>query len=259
MATTATLTTGVNQKAYPQFLFKYRSDSSFTENIFKNNELWFCNPLDFNDPYDCNTPINVDTPLAEIKKWLIDVGIHPEGINELAARLKQNPNIMKIETERAIKNTGVCCFSTLDDSILQWSHYSDYHKGICIKFDILEDPNFFMIPVIVGYRQIMQHYNHFINSNQIIEYLIKPKFHDWSYESEIRVVKIEKLIHENGNKRAFRFKESALKEVIFGTNTPDPIITKYRQLCANHNKGHVQFYKMELGTGAHYQLIKKPV
>jgi hypothetical protein len=259
MTIEAILKIGVSQKAFPQFLNKYRSDNPRTENIIVNNELWFNNPLEFNDPYDCNTPININTPLADIKTWLNGVGIIPEHIDELAARVQKNPNIMKQETENAMKNSGICCFSTLHDSILQWSHYSDYHKGICLKFDILEDADFFSIPVIVSYRQVMQHYNHYIHSNKIIEYLIQPKFHDWSYESEIRVVKTEVHIKANGNKRGFKYKDNALKEVIFGTNTPDSIIDKYRKLCADNNKGHVIFYKMELGAGVHYQLVKKRI
>jgi len=253
------LTIGVNQKAFPQFLFKYRSDGQFTESIFTSNELRFNNPLDFNDPYDCNTPINISTPLADIKAWLVNVGIASEYIDDLASKLQKNPNLMKDVTENAMRNSGICCFSTLDDSILQWSHYSDYHKGICLKFDILEHPEFFITPIIVSYRQVMQHYNHFIHSPKIIEYLIQPKFHDWSYESEIRVVKTEAHIAANGGKRGFKFNDKALKEVIFGTNTPGEIVTKYRNLCANNNKGHVLFYKMELRKGLHYQLNKKQI
>jgi hypothetical protein len=253
------LTIGVNQKGYPQFLFKYRSDSPFTENIILNNELWFCNPLEFNDPYDCNTPINVHTPLPDIENWLRGVGMAPMYIDEYASKLKQNLNLMKDATENVMKKSGICCFSTLDNSILQWSHYSDYHKGICLKFDILEHPDFFMLPVIVSYRQVMQHYNHFIQSDKIVEYLIKPKFHDWSYESEIRIIKTEKHIEENVGKRGFKFNDGALREVIFGTNTPANIIEKYRHLCADNNKGHVQFFKMNLGAGVHYELTKRPV
>lgn len=259
MTTKEILTIGVNQKAYPQYLFKYRSDGPFTENIITNNELWFNNPLEFNDPYDCNTPINTNTPLADIKIWLKDMGIDPQNIDSLAIDVQKNPDIMKDATEHAMKSSGICCFSTLENSILQWSHYSDYHKGICLKFDILEDPEFFMIPVIVSYRQVMQHYNHYIHAPHIVDYLIQPKFHDWSYESEIRVVKMERNIIDNGNKRGFKFNDKALKEVIFGTNTPAGIINKYKNLCANNNKSHTLFYKMELGKGLHYELIKKQI
>lgn len=249
---------GVNQKSYPQYLYKYRADNSFTKKIITDNEMWFSNPNVFNDPYDCNTPINQNTPLADIKAWLQSVDFAPAhtDTDTLADQLKQNPNLMKQNINNALSKTGVCCFSTLYDSILQWSHYSDYHKGICLKFDILENPDFFALPIIVSYRKVMQHYNHFIQSDKIVEYLIQPKFDAWSYESEIRVVKHENLMTQNGGNRAFKFKDSCLKEVIFGVGTPAPIKTKYRQLCANNNKGHVKFSEMELDGGVHYKLNK---
>jgi len=247
---------GVNAKSYPQFLFKYRADGSNTEKIITDNELYFSNPRLFNDPFDCNTPINTATPLAEIKEWLYSAGVASADIDNYANLLQRNPNLMKDGADKALSKIGVCCFSTMDDSILQWSHYSDYHKGICLKFDISEDPDFFVIPIIVSYRKIMQHYNHFTQSEKIIEYLIQPKFHEWAYESEIRVVKSEALMLANGNMRTFKYKDSALKEVIFGTKTPASIKNKYRQLCANNNKSHVQFFEMELDNGTHYKLNK---
>lgn len=250
---------GVDAKSYPQHIFKYRSDNDKTERIITNNELWFSNPLLFNDPYDCNTPINIATSLADIKSWLTKVGVAQAIVDDLADKLQRNLNLMKQETEKGMGELGVCCFSTMDNSILQWSHYSDYHKGICLKFDITEDAAFFLIPVIVAYRKVMQHYNHFTQSKNIVDYLIRPKFHEWSYESEIRIVKTAQSILDNSGNRAFKFNDIALKEVIFGSKTPNTIIEKYRQLCADNNKGHVQFYKMELGTGVHYELVKRPI
>jgi len=248
---------GVTQKAYPRQIYKYRVENDEkTERIITANELWFSNPLLFNDPFDCNTPIDIHTSIEEIKKWLISAGVANQNIDNLADKLKRTPDYMKLATENAISNLGVCCFSTIDDNILQWSHYSNYHKGICLQFDISEDTEFFMIPVIVAYRKVMQHYNHFCHSDKIIEYLIKPKFSEWSYESEIRIVKPAEIIKNNGN-RLFNFKDNALKEVIFGIKTPDGIIEKYKKLCCDNNKKHVRFFKMELGIDTHYQLIKK--
>ena len=246
---------GVNQKSYPQYLFKYRADSQNTERIITNNEMWFSSPLDFNDPFDCNTPISTNTPLDDIKDWLKKVGVNQQ-IDYWANILKTNPNIIKESTEKVLNQTGICCFSTLFDSILMWSHYSDYHKGIVLKFDILEDPDFFQIPVIVSYKKIMQHYNHIISPDKILEYLIRPKYSDWSYESEVRILKTESAMKANNNNRIFTYKDTALKEIIFGLKTPQDVIDKYKDLCAKNNKISVQFSKMELGQGTHYELIK---
>lgn len=250
---------GVAQKAYPQYLYKYRADNHYTENIITQNELWFADPSLFNDPFDCNTPINPHTPLAEIKKWLLSVGILKNNIDRLAEEIQRNPNIMKDQTEKALKRTGVCCFSSLEDNILQWSHYSDYHQGVCLKFDVLENPDFFVTPIIVSYRRVMQHYNHFTHAQNIIEYLIRPKYYEWSYESEVRIVKPEPLINANGNQRAFKFKNEALKEIIFGAKASTAVIDKYKKLCKDNNKNHVQFFRMALGDSTHYELIKHAI
>jgi hypothetical protein len=251
---------GVAQKSFPRYIFKYRqAEDDNTKRIITDNELWFSNPLLFNDPYDCNIPISSETSLDDIRRWLDSISIAPDSIDSLSVKLKENPNFMSETTRNAISKLGVCCFSTMDDSILQWSHYSNYHKGICLKFDLNEDSEFFLTPVIVSYRKLMQHYNHFCHSKNIVDYLIKPKFYEWCYESEIRIVKTSEQISNNSNSRAFKFKDEALKEVIFGTNTPEPVITHYKQLCQQNDKSHIQFYKMKLGSGTHYKLIKKSI
>lgn len=245
---------GVNQNVYPQFLNKYRANSPFTKKIITDNELFFCNPLEFNDPYDCNTPISKSTPIPDIKKWLAKVGIFPEDIDHLAGVFQSNPTLMETETKKVLASTGICCFSTLEDSILQWSHYSDYHRGMCFKFDITEDPEFFFLPLIVHYKSLMQHYNHLIHNKKIVEYLIQAKFSDWSYESEVRVVKYPDTVTANKG-RLFKFKSKALSEIIFGTNTSQSIIDEYMDLCKQH-KPHVKFYRMKLSSGLHYGLEK---
>jgi len=247
---------GVDQRSFPQYLYKYRADNDFTEKMIIENELWFANPLLFNDPYDCNTPITSKTTLPEIKNWLQKIGIYFEHIDDLAVKLQTNPNLIQHKTEEAMSKSGVCCFSSMYDNILQWSHYSDYHKGVCLKFDITEDADTFITPIIVSYRKIMQHYNHLVHSERIIEYLIQPKYFEWSYESEIRVVKTEIGLKANGGKRAFKFKDSALKEIIFGSKASDVTIEKYKKLCKDNKKVHVSFSKMEIGQGVNYELVR---
>jgi hypothetical protein len=250
------ITIGVAQKAFPRFLFKYRMDGPHTESIFTHNELRFSNPHLFNDPYDCNTPINIHTPLEDIRTWLRNVGVDAALVNRFAEELRHNPNFMKEATEHALSELGICCFSTNETSILQWSHYSDYHKGICIKFDITHSPEFFFNPVIVAYRQVMPHYNHFTMQEKLVDHLIRPKSAEWSYESEIRIVKTAQYMAQNGGNRNFRFHDNSMREVIFGAKTPEDIKEKYQRLCADNNKAHVQFFEMRLDDGPHYKLIK---
>lgn len=249
---------GVEDKAYPRMLYKYRIENPNTQKIITHNQLWFSNPSLFNDPYDCNTPILASTSLTDFQDWFKSVGLGAVmSLDEAHKRATDLKEAIKKNVKDAIDKFYICCFSTLDNSILQWSHYANYHKGICFGFDLTCDPDFFAFPVIVAYRQVMQHYNHFWGSDKIIEYIIKPKFHDWSYESEVRVVKGPENSVINPNGKGHTFNDTALTEVIFGASTPQVIIDQYKNLCANHNKSHVTFYKMQLGGGTHYELERK--
>ena len=250
---------GIKQKSFPHNLVKYRSDDMYTENMLQKNEIWFSNPLLFNDPYDCNTPIDINTTYEEIIAWLKDTGVEERFHDIYAQELLKNPNAMKEKTEDAMKNLRVCCFSTLENSIIQWSYYSAYHKGLCFVFDIEKDLEFFTLPIIVGYRDVIQHYNHFIHKNNIVEYLIKPKYSGWSYESEVRIVKTRPQASISDKGDVFNYKDETLKEIIFGANATKDTIIKYKNLCRSYNKAHVKFFKMELGHGVHYELWKQPV
>lgn len=41
-------------------LYKYRSDSEFTENIFTNKQVWLATPDTLNDPFECSYNIPLD-------------------------------------------------------------------------------------------------------------------------------------------------------------------------------------------------------
>lgn len=247
---------GVKQKSFPRYLFKFRACNDNTKRVFLNNELWFSNPLDFNDPFDCNIPIDSTFSNAQVEEWLRDsCGITDNiAIDKLIQALQKNPNVAVEQVKKAMQETGMCCFSADEYSILQWSHYANYHKGICLKFDITNDPAFFDNIQVVCYRNMMPHYNHITQHDKIVEYLIKPKFYQWSYENEVRIVKPKPLMDLNKNNRAFKFKEGTLVEMIFGANTTADDLNTYKDLCKKRN---IPISKMELSTGATYGLEKR--
>jgi hypothetical protein len=63
----------------------------------------------------------------------------------------------------------------------------------------------------------------------------------------------------NKMNRVYKFKDEALEEVIFGAKATHATIDKYKNLCKNNSKQHVKFYKMKIGTGLHYELIKESI
>ena len=254
----------ISEKIVPRYLYRYCSlkkladqdkkdvINSHTESILTANELHFTNPKDFNDPYDCTFPINNNSSKEEIKLWTDSNGFSANHF--LVGFMQNHPDFIKAFMLKKIENIGICCFSSLCDSILMWSHYADYHKGICLKFDILKDPDFFFNPLVVQYTKILPGC-YFLNKNQEeMEKVVQRKFSDWSYESEVRILKSAEDLQNNkkptdkdeNRSRIFNFNNNALVEVIFGDKTDEKTIEYIKNLCNNHDKRHVKFSKMKL-------------
>lgn len=255
-----------NENSEFRYLYKYRAIDENTKRIITDNELFFNNPEKFNDPYDCNIPIENNPSEEDVKKHMMEQ-LPDSSEEELAQdvkKIKSDPNYVSRTVQQYLhKNCGICCFSTLYDSILMWSHYADYHKGICFKFDTNKDPDFFRIILPVHYSQILPRFDLFTCDGRVFEKLVQTKYAVWSYESEIRIFKGKKDLQNNmKNKktaddeleRVFKFKSEALEEIIFGEKTSDEDIKIIKKLCEKSGKEHVKFSRMKLVDGIHYGL-----
>lgn len=210
---------GVQNDQLSQFIFKYRNIDS-TKKILDNNSLWFSSPNDFNDPFDCQIVPNTNNTLDEIESFLrsnSEGRINESQIKNLAKETFETPgkwkSIIEQTFDKIVNKSGVCCFTKNEKNLLMWSHYTESHKGVCLKFDILKDTDFFVYPLPVNYRDDYPDYNHLGNRQTLVNDIVLSKSNDWSYEQEIRVLKI----HENG---LIPFKKNALIEIIFGCKTP---------------------------------------
>ena len=244
-----------------QYLYKYRSIDKNTKRIITDNELYFSSPADFNDPYDCNIPIEKNSSEENIRKHMLR-NISESSEEELdrdVKRIKEDPNFLHEIIKKYLNDfCGICCFSKLYDSILMWSHYADYHKGICLKFDITKDPDLFSINLPVHYSRKLPVFDLFSCQDKIFNKLIQPKFMAWKYESEVRIFKGKKDLENNKltNQRIFKFKNEALQEIIFGTNASEKDIKIIKKLCEKSDKNHVKFSKMQLKQEKLYGLEK---
>jgi hypothetical protein len=237
------VTLAVHQKQIPQYLYKYRTIDS-AEKLLDNNSLWFSNPEDFNDPFDCQIYADADNSEEELRELIrrtVTVPISEKAISKLASDSVNIPGkwekILNDSIKNIMKKTGICCFAGNPSNLLMWSHYTNSHKGICLKFDILEDPDFFVFPMPVHYRTDYPHYNHLQNKDEIIKSLILSKSNEWEYEGEHRVLKVNKT-------GLFEFRKECLKEIIFGCRSTDDDIKKILNL-ANQKNYNIIFKKAE--------------
>jgi hypothetical protein len=199
--------------------------------------MWFSKPARFNDPFDCKSNLDENYPKANIIQWYMNQGFNSKDAHKLFAMATQQQfkSSVKPILDKIIADSYVCCFAEEKDNILMWSHYTDCHQGVCLKFDITEDPEFFMTPIHVNYSPVYPKENYIKDSNKTIFSILTTKSEDWKYEKEIRVVK------PSASKNKFGFKKDALREVIFGCKTEPAKIQEIKDLAKKCGFDHVIF------------------
>lgn len=219
--------------------------------IFQECKLWFSSPANFNDPFDCKIYPRVpsDEELALYlathaeNATLQDYAIIHEGIQKFGSRLALQA------IDDVMNKSGVKCFTTNNANILMWSHYTNSHKGICLEFDTLEDPSFFVYPINVVYTESYPRIN--FTDKSFTSTILRTKSKDWEYENEVRVYKRQSGYHN--------FNPNSLKSITFGCNIPEEkqkaIIDSIRH---NRALNHVIFYKC-MTNASHFKLDINPL
>jgi hypothetical protein len=147
---------GVEQNQYPQHLYRFRKLDEQFNGILENSAMWFSKPEFFNDPFDCKTNLEHNYAKDLVINWFIKHGMSfSEAEDSYSSVTKQQlRDIVKSNLDKAIAESYVCCFAEEKDNLLMWSHYTDSHKGACLKFDITEDPEFFLTPIHINYSEV---------------------------------------------------------------------------------------------------------
>lgn len=216
----------------PGTLYKYRSlapgQRTFTSSIILKRELWWSPASQLNDDWDCSPlPVLSGSRMAKelaMRRTLRNVfsDLPKAEVKRLAAFRAGRPNeefeasmTKMIEQERSL--IGVCSLSSDPAVTKLWTDYADEHRGICLRFDDIDDPSdpssfpHFGLAMRVTYeddRPRVQIWGKDRGYDKLIKYLL-TKTRQWEYEKEWRLVKSG----FTGNRA---FPPTALSGVIFG-------------------------------------------
>ena len=109
---------------------------------------------------------------------------------EWMARAKDKLERAALREMKELQNvkSGLLCFSKTWDSPVQWSHYADRHRGLCLAFEIpdalLTEVNYRKSPLRFERRRFLADGSF---AQEFSNLLVSTKYHDWQYESEVRV------------------------------------------------------------------------
>lgn len=108
--------------------------------------------------------------------------------------ISENFDESEWETMRETKKkVRICSLSKTYDNALMWAHYAGEHKGCCIEVEI---PDSTWRCLEVRYQTTMPKLTSGINPDEAIDTIFGVKSDYWSYEQEVRYVKIVQTTNE---------------------------------------------------------------
>jgi hypothetical protein len=219
----------------PPYLCKYRAlaseqERSRTLDIIRNSEIWLDHTSSFNDPFELKFELQMSATrrqrLQRFKAGLKLLGLTPaaadRGAAELEAHFSSRPREIlareyreRLEAELPRQAT-LLCLSVRDDDNLMWAHYSDAHRGICLRFSVSAHHPFFARAQAVRYQTAYPNLNYFTSTNEErVKQTLLTKSEHWAYEAEYRVIEI------GGKPGLYRFDPSLLAGVVLGARISD--------------------------------------
>lgn len=284
-----------------KYIYKYRSLYSIknkkisfninTLNLLKTGNIFFSAPADFNDPFDCWIPIkprkiqekeilesihsNKNRKASrELRKTISEFSVNNDlkEFTNYGNKLKlDHPSVNKNMNRDILRVFKICCFSRQCNNILMWSHYADFHRGICIGLKVREkdkkevikfreiDNKIISLPIEdMDYdeknKKAIIYDDKDLTVDLLRECLIK-KAKLWKYEDECRIIKKD----EFDNAPLMFLNTESIKEIVFGYNTHPKAIKETLLILKESdylNFGKIKFYQMNDKPG-YFELIKE--
>ena len=211
-----------------RFLYRYhgfRGEFSLQSlrDAIVHSQLRLSPPSSFNDPFDMSGRFVLHGTVAERKAKFKDMSSQfhkkpswKEYDRALHQFLHTPDHVHEAKCQASMEQiratAGVCCFAGKPETTLMWSHYADYHKGVCLQYERVQDFPTFCHAMPVKYRKEFPTVNWIVDFKKGIESLLFSKDPCWEYEHESRI-----LAHNHAG-HYLPFRPEALRSVILGCN-----------------------------------------
>jgi len=202
----------------PKYLYRYRKfNPEFWEKEIFNGEIYLPKACELNDPMDCLI-------YFDFKKLQEDC--------YLAKELEKRPPYLKFSEARKIlqipekqqeifkgtqENVRVASFTEKKNNLLMWSHYANFHQGLCIQYTTSKLETSLLDELFpVYYSAIKPDITEELmkGSNNAVIKAFAYKAKAWEYEQEWRVIKT------SGSKKRTHQKD-AISAIYLGAKCPD--------------------------------------
>lgn len=219
------------------FLYRYSVVDDHSLDGLEKSEFYFATPTNFNDPFDCKNLFTFEGSDDNDWRSFFDMQLqHQEPHLSLQERRRKLEKIVRDgmykdsdtrkeqlriwgkTLEEESNKLGIVCLSQKPDDILMWSHYSDKHRGFCLKFDkkIIEK-KFYCRDV--KYCPIYPTFTEYIaqsRNKKLHETFLLTKSIHWKYEEEYRLINDPSSRPDIPGERQYKYPEEALVGIIWG-------------------------------------------
>ena len=243
-------------------------------------------PGSFNDPFDSLPAIHVfDEKLIteKVNKAALNIAFNialeessePEKqrklsvipqANEIVRRqYLSNPDELDevfsgLHRKRVNREIGILCLCDSPKSVVMWSHYAYMHQGFVVGFESQDsffshkpnDPVDIGVLNPVNYSKIRPLVNaRMLGERENFPDILFTKNAEWSYEKEWRIIRFLKDANEvrAGNIHLFQIPPSAIREVIFGSNSDQSVKFSLLEAVEQNSKlSRVEFFTSQISS-----------
>lgn len=248
------------------YRYKYLPDMVGVRGVVQGGTIKFTHPSAFNDPFDCmpSSKFGSFAKLRESNPHLYEVwAARPGSPAQRLMGMEKSKRILreKIQSGELLKllleQASVLSLSKIPDSILMWSHYSDFHRGAVVEFKIPIDNR--VIDINSSYRELIALDVDYTEIRPALEFngaasdgaetlrqLFLAKSHHWAYEQESRVIK------RLGGSGIFEYNHEFLHSVIVGAKSDSYYEIRECVAAASASIGRkVELFKAEFDRSAY--------
>ena len=257
----------------PEYFYKYgRIDEDHLDRsrcIFAGSRLYLSKISAFNDPFDCLFKTEFKGSEADLRQFHDEIQKRRfPGRSRKQRRFEASQWAKKSQKRKyekwfqdeprqwMLEKYAVCCFSTVPDDILMWSHYADGHRGFCLKFvNQLPGHQFYlkrragdpafplsprMAPIQIQYSDEYPVFKALSDPAEDEEaerrcFLTKAK--QWEYEREWRII-------DDAGSGLREFPSQFLVGVIFGCAMTQKNKKRIREWCADRESA-IKYYEAQ--------------
>ncbi len=221
----------------PKYIFKYHSLNLHLIEMLTNAEFYLSRKEDLNDPLDMRCCSTLESFLNMYVKKHSALDLKKEHLENASTLfnidLKRGSNDWIEIFDKSHSQIRISSFTEDGNNPLMWSHYSENHQGVCLKFEPSRDQKFEKDLHKVEYSTELVE----IKEVADIKRSILTKLDTWKIEKEWRLL---------SEKERFSFDQDALVEIVFGLKVPFATMSWFNLFRENLYYMHAPIYQLQI-------------